>query len=376
MPEIPAVLSGVWSPGPISSGHAAFGAKCASCHKQPFRPVADETCTDCHKSVEKHPMGEAAHADLFKGMRCASCHAEHRENPVAVRNDQSRCVACHGDIKASAAKATIANIHDFAVDHPPFRLTTKYGQDGRPAIRMLPGPGLKEESGLKYSHKVHLAKGGVSSPQGNTVMACRDCHRLEPNGMRFAPVSMKRDCQQSGCHSLDYDEPGEGEAPHGSERDVIERLRGYYLKWLSASKENMAECNGIATENPAELSMSCASELARRNAGANLFDKKLGCGECHTIQAADDPDTPWKIAPVNINRDWYANSVFPHAKHEMTACTACHDKTNSSTSADIAMPTMEKCRECHGGDKPAKGKVAGTCQDCHRFHGEKHAAKE
>lgn len=376
--SLPVTLTDSWSPGPLSGGHGVFGAKCSSCHQRAFRAISDDACTACHKKVGKHLTDDALHASLFKDVRCTECHVDHKGAAGLTRHDSSRCVACHGDIKSRSAKTTVANVHEFSTDHPPFRITVQNGKDGRPVIRALQNQKGKalEQPGLKFSHQVHLDKNGVSSPEGDTVMSCHDCHRPDEPGIHFEPMTMKKTCQQSGCHGLDFTAPVEGMVPHGSEREVMNRMRSYYAKWLVSAPENMAECghNG-SPENSPQRTLACAAELAQRNAAASLFSKNAGCAECHEIAASDDSEVPWKVTPVRLNRNWHAKSVFSHAKHDTTDCTACHDKTNSKTSADIAMPTIEKCRECHVGDQPVKGKVRSTCDSCHRFHGGGDAVK-
>lgn len=375
--SLPLTLTGSWSPGSMSGGHGLFAEKCSSCHQHPFRAVQDEACSGCHKDVERHMGDDALHAGLFKDLRCADCHVDHKGEAGLMPYDSSRCVACHANIKKKSPAASITDIHSFSADHPPFRIALRNGKDGEQVIRVRQDvkEQVSDKPGLKYSHRVHLDKAGVSSPQGDTVMACRDCHRLGEAGTHFEPMSMKKTCQQSDCHGQDFTAPVEGEVPHGSEREVMIRLRGYFTKWLADSPEYLAECDleGVPGSQ-AQRSLLCADELARKNAAASLFRKDLECGECHEIEASDNPEVPWKISPVRINRDWHAGSVFPHNRHDTMGCEGCHDKENSESSADISMPNIGKCRECHVGDRPLRKKVGSTCYSCHRFHGGADAA--
>jgi hypothetical protein len=360
--SLPVTLRDSWNPGHMSSGHRALEKQCSVCHQQGFRAVPDKACKACHKNSEKHTSNDAQHGVLFKTLHCTECHRDHKAAAGLMPYDSARCIACHGDIKARSAKANIPNVHEFTRDHPPFRITLR----GERPLKVQPTPSLREAPGLKFSHQVHLDKRGIKSPEGDTVLNCADCHRPDKGG--FKPITMKQSCQQSGCHELYYAEPADGTVPHGSELEAMNKLREFFVHWLAASAENRASC-GADAGNQLELALACADDLARKNAATSLFDKKDGCGECHEIIAKpENTEVPWKISPLHINLKWYKNAVFPHEKHTSTECRSCHDKANSKSSADLAMPPIEKCRECHVGDRTTRGKVSSACDSCHQFH--------
>jgi hypothetical protein len=371
--DLPVTLTGAWDAGPLSGGHSIFGAKCSTCHKRPFQAVSNEACSGCHKNVVNHLANDDLHASAFKDVRCTDCHLDHKGKAGLVVHDASSCVTCHGDIKDRNPRTTLADIHDLS-NHPSFRLSL---WDGKNAARVRQGDKeqLVEKPGLKYSHKVHLDKEGVSSPGGNTVMVCTDCHKTDESGRHFEPMSMKKTCQQSGCHELYFGEPVEGDVPHGSVRVTLDRIREFYAKWLVDSPANMAECKS-GGGNSARRVLDCASDLARENAGASLFRDNLDCGECHEIEQSGDAEVPWKIVPLHLKHDWQPGAMFPHSRHDTMNCTECHDKMNSKTSADVSMPTIEKCRECHAGNREVAGKIRSSCDSCHQFHqGVKQASK-
>jgi hypothetical protein len=367
---LPVTLTESWNPGPLSGGHTIFSAKCSTCHQKAFRGVSDKVCADCHKQVKHHLEADNLHTGKFKNSRCTHCHQDHKGENGLVNHNSAQCVDCHGNIKAVKADTQLADVHDFKSDHPAFHITLR-DENQITRVKQDDKAKLIEKSGLKYSHKVHLAKTGVSTPQGDTVMQCKDCHKLEESGNHFAPMTMKKTCQQSGCHFLDFTEPVEGNVPHGSEREVMNRLREFYIKWLTDTPENRKSCH---SGSDVRGILACADELARINADTTLFKRhaapkeKLECGECHEIQPSEDRDVPWKITPLHINRDWQPGATFSHAKHFTMNCTDCHDKMNSKTSEDIAMPGITKCRECHVGNQSVKGMIRSSCEGCHRFH--------
>jgi len=365
---LPVTLTDSWNPGPFPDGHSVFGAKCSTCHQRAFRPVSDEACAGCHKQVATHLTNDDLQAKTFKDVRCTSCHPDHWGKTGLVLHDSSRCVACHGNIESKKTSTKLDDVHDFGTGHPQFHITFPVGKMVA-RIRLDEKNKLAEKPGLKLNHQVHLDKKGLLTPKGNIVMVCRDCHKIEESGQHFAPMTMKETCQQSQCHVQYFTEPVEEVAPHGPERDVLNRLRESYAKWLVGSPaESKAACKPASgAGNAARRTLDCANDLARKYA-ATFFKENLECGQCHEIEQSGNNDVPWKVAPVHVNRDYQPNAVFPHSKHNTVDCTECHDKVNSKPSAEIAMPAIEKCRECHTGDRSARRKIRSTCDSCHPFH--------
>lgn len=365
-------FSEYWNVGLMSHGHRSFGTKCVSCHQSPFEVVADKACLTCHET-SRHIPEKTLNDRVFNKMRCVDCHSDHRG--VATRHLNAQCASCHSDIKAKNSKSKRANIHDFSVDHPAFSLTLQTGHEAGDVKRVLQQDKVKitENSGLKFSHQVHLDKEGISSPQGDTVMVCKDCHQLDEAAARFKPIAMKKSCQQSGCHSLDFTPPvPDRSLPHGSERKLMETLKEYYAK--ASIDEMLAEttrrCGDAPTvgNNLLERALSCVDHKVKINTDA-LFKEQDGCGECHEIiLQPENKENPWKIKPVNITRHWLSNARFPHGKHSAAKCTECHSKEDSKKSSDVSIPDIAKCRQCHAGKKMVKGKISSSCETCHIFH--------
>ena len=198
---LPVRLTESVNPGPLSAGHAVSGMKCSACHQRAFRGVTDAACTKCHERVSAHLSAHSQHADRLGETRCTHCHASHEGKADAIRDGSSRCVGCHKRVEG-----TVAEARDFGSSHPPFHLTVPAGRKVlrvREDEKKMP----PEKAGLKFSHQVHLDKEGVSSPDGRTVLNCRDCHKLEESGMHFAPMEMEMTCQQSRCHRLRFADP-------------------------------------------------------------------------------------------------------------------------------------------------------------------------
>ncbi len=377
--KLPVSFLDLWNIGHMSSGHHSLASKCSTCHEKPFQPVADKACMSCH-TTRHHIADPVLFEKAFRNKRCADCHPDHRGDLPIERLDK-QCVSCHGNIKAINPRASHTSIQDFSVDHPDFKLTLKTGHGERDFREVTQIGNVKEKSGLKFSHLVHLNKKGISTPDGDTVMVCQDCHLPDDAGLRFNPISMEKSCQQSGCHALDFDPPvADRPLPHGSVPKLMDTLREYYAK--AAVDEMLTsgtrECAGEPTtgKNLLERVQSCA----KNQVGANLhklFTSKEGCVECHEVSPQpENADEPWKVHAIQITQHWLRHAAFSHSRHATSRCTDCHDKENSRSSGDISIPDIKKCRTCHVGAKEVKGKVSTSCEACHVFHRDEDAVNK
>ncbi len=364
--DLPVTFTQSLNPGPLSRGHRLFEGRCSTCHDRAFRGVADAACTQCHEQVGGHLAADSRAAHRLEGVRCADCHPAHAAKRETLMKGASVCLSCHRNGEVADARAA-----DFGHDHPPFGLSVPLG-DGAIRVTLDSGGSPSEQSGLRFSHKVHLMKEGVSTPSGDTVLTCPDCHVLERSGDHFAPMEMERSCQQSGCHRIRLPSPSRPLVRHGPVEEVMNTLRLDYAQWLGGGPAaRLRRCAPLAeTDNPVRQTLDCIHRLADENAGSSLFrttGKNLECALCHEITATGTPDSPWSIAPVRTRHDWQPKALFRHSKHGTLACVECHDKSGSEKSEDVAFPQIEKCRECHAGAEAA-GKIGSRCQDCHTFH--------
>ena len=89
---------------------------------------------------------------------------------------------------------------------------------------------------------------------------------------------------------------------------------------------------------------------------------KPRCEFCHTLTYAPDklPDVALTAIPIR----WLPHSTFDHGVHRMVACTECHKATQSQKTADVLLPSIATCRECH---RTAGGARSG-CVECHLYH--------
>ncbi len=373
----------VWNPGPILLAHQPIGQQCSACHEVAFQHVPDRACLQCHASIGHHVGPELQPAALFEGARCTTCHKEHKGAKPTHRDDDRFCVDCHRDIAARIKAPGSANVGDFAGDHPPFRLTVP--RSGALA-RVRQGRGtITQSSNLVFPHDVHLDPRGVRSPgKGRVKLECSACHQPDASKRTFEPISMGKHCQE--CHRLEF-EPAvtTREVPHGKPADAVTVIEEFYANLaLKGVPDSFQKAFGVPGEgllrrvgDPSPAQRQNALRIASRKADQvtrELFEVRV-CKTCHAVTPDKAPDAahaPWRIAAVRTSNEWMPHARFDHRSHAASKCADCHAVAKSKSSSDVAMPTIDTCRECHGGSKPVATKVTSNCLLCHGFHESRH----
>ena len=377
-------LDAFWNPGQISPAHQNFGSQCRLCHDRPFERVRDVSCLACHTTVGDHIADKGLQHDAFNGQRCATCHKDHQGPSGMKKVDAIGCVECHDNIKAYAAKSKLDDIGDFADKHPPFKLSMVQA-DGAPGSlptvkRVAQTPALKNPNGLKFPHDVHLAKAGIKSPtgerakQGRVVLECANCHVHNAAGDGFETVRMEKNCQ--GCHRLAVSpQAPERQMPHGKPADVAVAVREMYASLaLDRYPVQLTTVNSLLqrpADKPIPAQLIPASRWIQEQTQASLlqmFESPKGvCLTCHQITPKAEAGD-WLVAPVVYTHQWLPKSRFSHLQHKNAACESCHAAAKSKDAADILIPDIDSCRNCHTGSKPSGNKVLSTCDSCHGFH--------
>jgi len=377
--NLPIALDESWNPGPISAAHKSIATDCRQCHSKPFIQVEDTACTACHKNIGDHSENKAIQAGMFGETRCASCHLEHKANRALTKSNPGLCVDCHGHLKgrmADLTKIPLDDIHDFSKDHPAFKLSMQIGSKPTDIVRIAQSDkaNLKENSGLKFPHDVHLAANGVKSPNGLITMQCNSCHLPDEAGVRFKPVSMQEHC--ASCHRLEF-EPAvtSRQVPHGDVANVMTTLREFYgTQSINETPIDVATIDGLLRrpdQTVAKAERTSAVTWANKKANViatDLFEVRV-CVTCHQVTPdKNNADEPWIIAPVNITQHWLPKNNFAHSQHSNSSCDSCHNVAQSKKSADISIPDITNCQGCHSGATLARDKVTSTCESCHGFH--------
>lgn len=376
MAQASAVGDRFWNPGALMLAHQPIETQCAACHEVAFRHVQDRACLECHSKVGHHVGPEFTPAALFAGARCATCHRDHKGVKTTHRDDDRFCVQCHRDIRAHANSTAAMNVSDFAKSHPAFRIALPTA-NAIQRVRQESGP-LTQQTDLAFPHATHLDPRGVKSPsKGRVKLECRSCHQPDASKRGFEPISMAKHCQE--CHTLQF-EPAvtAREVPHGKPADAVTVIGEFYASLaLKGEPDSFQKAFGVPGEGllrrvgePSTGEREAALSLATRKAqkvAREMFEVRV-CKTCHRVGGAPD----WKIAPVRASHRWMPRAEFDHKVHAQTPCSDCHDVATSRRASDVAMPTIARCRECHGGSRPVEGKVTSNCLLCHAFHDARH----
>ncbi|MFO1193518.1 MAG: cytochrome c3 family protein [Rhodoferax sp.] len=383
-------LDTFWNPGPVSSAHQTFANDCRSCHDQPFARVADTACASCHKTTGTHVADRRLDQAAFQGQRCASCHKEHQGAAGMRTVDAVGCAQCHGNLRAYAPQSTLPDVSDFGRQHPPFRLSVRLPGEPPQVQRVAQTPALRNDTGLKFPHDIHLARAGIQSPTGpastggRVVLECANCHRPDASGARFEPVRMARDCQ--GCHRLSVDpQAPEREVPHAPVAEVAVAVREVYAALaVDRIPVSLVTVNSLLQRpqaQPAPAVTMSAGRFVQQQSERALFSMMEGpqgvCKTCHQVDrlaggtraGGGTPALPaWQVRPIVSTDHWLPKSRFSHVQHQNARCTDCHDAAGSKSAADILIPDLASCRTCHAGPKAEAPRVASGCDSCHGFH--------
>ncbi|MFT7289542.1 MAG: hypothetical protein ACI87W_003679 [Halieaceae bacterium] len=381
----------LWSSGPLSPVHAAAGLAqdCSGCHQKLFVMVEDQVCTQCHSAIQEHGDVEDFPGIGFAGERCATCHREHNEPPRLVLGDNAQCVACHAspqDWRAPGDDHPLPVQAFTASAHPEFRLSHWEPLGAGAALgwqlqrdRMGAGP-VANQSGLKFSHAVHLDGDQVRSADGERALVCDNCHRAKGDGEHFEPVTMDGHCRS--CHALNFDpfDP-DIDLPHGNTRAAFEAMEAHFIREFtdpllraerSRQKPRRLPGKRFAAASCAGDGLHCGRAEAAREAAYQFADS--GCVTCHDVQdtGSDAAIDRWFVQPVKLTTDWYSQSRFSHRKHRFLdgkrgdpGCLACHPANSSTVAADVLIPAQENCLDCHNA---VWDNDIASCATCHRFH--------
>ncbi|MBX9858795.1 MAG: cytochrome c3 family protein [Sphingomonas sp.] len=392
-----------WSSGPLSDAHHALEGKCESCHVKAFVSVRDDTCRTCHKQVHDHaPLARQALARASPGAgdrflrdvahffgkegagACVDCHTEHEGAGAMPPTRQAFCSDCHADLKRQLADTKLGNAGDFGKVHPQFSPVVMTAPGEKPVLqRVSLDAGPKENSGLKFPHKLHLSgSGGVArmaqrlgAQNGfGSALACKDCHTPSADGTRFLPVSMERNC--AACHSLGFEQIGGTVRTlrHGAPEQVIADLRAFYRSTPATRPIDLggmvrrrpgdnAQGQVARVYNAAAISRPASAEAAIRA----VFSKGGACYDCHVIAPPSASGKGWDVVPVHQSLRYMFHGWFDHAAHRTEKCESCHAAPQSTEAADLLVPGIKTCRTCHGGEA-SSAKVPSSCAMCHRYH--------
>ena len=379
-----------WSTGPLTSAHAqATHNNCNVCHEKFFAAVPDRTCLHCHAAIRDHV--DTPHRQIVGTLgqqTCGQCHREHDAAQASLINRADRlCVGCHGDPSLNFESVSLEHVRQFASGgHPEFKATLLQASQapGRSlsettwrSIR-VPLAKASQQSNLTFSHEAHLA--GAPVTREGEPLKCRDCHVLAADGARFVPISMAGAC--ASCHSLTFDEEvTDRQLPHGNPQAAVAMLEDYYVRKAVDPARAVVQVRRLLPDRTQRdqgctaATLDCGLRNAS-NAVEQFFNGNRGCAECHRIEDSHrGPDTDrFVVAPVRLTQDFFPDMHFSHKAHQVqkgltgdAACEACHNVRHSKSSADVRLPGLDRCLQCHA-DRVAADRVELRCVSCHVYH--------
>lgn len=376
----------VYSSGPLSASHAAFGKNCETCHVHSIwgfrKEVKDGACLTCHDAPAHHPE------KVSFTPQCGACHVEHKGAVQLASTPDLGCTQCHADLKANlktASTAYVTDIQGFDGHHPEFAVLRPGGGD----------PGK-----VKLNHLKHLVP-KLAGPNGPVQMECGDCHR--PAGMEgtwpyatqggmpgevpapvkvaarayMAPIRYNDQC--AGCHvkDLQFDKRFEEPVPHDKVDVVQAFLVRKYTDYFASHPNALSEPVTPERMLPGKFNPEPKIPHTREewiSYQVELSDRLLwgkGCKLCHTIVPREGaaPDAVPDVAPSNTPVRWLKHAEFDHQAHRLLTCTACHTKSpTSQETADVLIPGIASCRDCHRQAGPRHDAASGSCSECHSYH--------
>jgi hypothetical protein len=392
----------IYSKGPLSSAHAVLTKNCQVCHLREtnFRAhVPDKACLSCHDAPVHSQRQTFTPA-------CSSCHVEHVGRPRLAETADVGCAQCHADLQTKDGPPQIdPHVSNFDNTHPEFA-----------ALR----EGRKDPGTIRLNHFAHLHL-TLRDPRGRVVqLACDDCHRptnlqqpwpysvaeVQPASQQPIDVGLA-DTQQrkrrsitasagaymtriryvnqcAACHALQFDQLILQPAPHDQPQVVHAFITSKYQEYIQIHPEavrlpvraiDQVAIPGLPAEalRPTpiaslQLASSPAEWVQLRSQEAERLLWNKNCKLCHASTEHEGQGLPQSVKAI-IPPRWLPRSEFDHEAHRMLACVSCHTGIlNSRQTADINIPGIALCRECHKQGGASQLAADGRCFECHSYH--------
>jgi len=369
----------VYSSGQLSHAHAVFTQQCALCHVPQAgafaAQVTDKACLACHDA----PLH---HANQTLTPACATCHDEHKGAMRLRDTADATCTQCHGQLRTR--------------DDQPHYLTSITGFDGKHPEFAALRSGMVDPGGVRLNHYVHLQPTLMGPNNTRVQMTCDDCHRSTAAGVwpygaaeahpvatsdpgpnrshdqaYMSPLEFAKHC--AACHTLQFDKRfGDDQVPHDKPEVVHAFLLKRFREYIAAHPSAVHEVSPPDRQIPERVRLPRVArdafewvEFRVDDAEWLLYAKT--CKQCHTLRPTSG-SLP-EVAKSNLTTRWLTHAEFDHHAHRMMFCTACHTRTpDSRETADVLLPGIQTCQQCHRPEGPAKEAAEGRCFECHQYH--------
>ena len=331
--------------GSLAGPHAILTNNCAACHavQSAFgREVTDQACLACHD-------GPVHQTQQIFTPACTDCHVEHQGSFRLASVRDEGCTQCHSSLQTKDRRSTFASsLTSFNSDHPEFA-----------PLRA----GYRDPGTIAFGHQTHL-KPDLRGPHGPVQLKCIDCHTRQQAAM--VPVDYQQHCAE--CHPLQFDQRFPEPVPHKKpsivRAFVVQRFTDYIAK--HPGEVRLADPGDPRIlRPPLGPARNAAEWVSRRVADSERLLWRKTCKECHTLNFQGDATLP-EVAQAAIAARWLTHASFDHEAHQAIACTECHSRaTTSRETADVLLPGIETCRQCH---RPGRAAAESRCFECHVYH--------
>jgi hypothetical protein len=282
--------------------------------------------------------------------RCVDCHVEHRGLTRLAGGSNQQCAQCHSDLKTKSGKLTVnAHISSFE-DHPQFAAVQK----------------AQDPVGFKFNHAKHMDLGQTCSGCHPPADASQGMTKPEPHSHVSARALMAIPTYANTCmpcHALNFDDKDTDAAPHDKPAVVDQFVKDSLTKYIAAHPGDLGKDG------------SPGSQAAWVKFKIDADEKQLWgttCAQCHNMGPADASSGLPTVPAANVTARWFSHASFDHSAHQALTCASCHPKAaKSMSSADMLLPGVEVCRNCHASGNSSAGDTCGTCHQYHDWSKEK-----
>ena len=369
-----------YSSGPLSPAHAVFTQQCSLCHVGRagafFKEVSDEACLTCHD-------GPMHHGNQIFTPKFSSCHVEHKGAVRLAATADASCTQCHARLQTREGRPHYAaSIAGFDRGHPEFSPLAK---------------GRVDPARIRLNHYLHL-QSNLVGPDGKRVqMSCEDCHRSAGEEGRWpyagelvgavdsdgrtarvrrsaafmAPIRFANHC--AGCHTLQFDRRfGNQQVPHDKPEVVHTFLTKQFQGYIAANPSAIHQFEPANRQLPERVRVprvarNTSEWVQFRTEDAEWLLWTKTCKQCHLLNSMEGA-LP-QVAPSAISSRWLEHAEFDHSAHRMMSCTACHTRVfESHDTADLLLPGIQTCQECHRDKESFREVAEGRCFECHQYH--------
>jgi hypothetical protein len=235
-----------------------------------------------------------------------------------------------------------------------------------PGIHDWQGRGLRCED---CHDAANVVTGKLARPGLAQHAPCDDCHKAE---FEKPPGPLCRVCHTS----VDPTMKGASPLVAYPSRGIVQALASTFAHRVHLDRGRMEAATGHH--------VSCSDCHARDAKSRDpLLPGHAACLGCHESNARVKAALPMtKCGGCHLQRDVEiqrgrifitGDLTFAHSSHEVdrtgapVPCTTCHDNVDQSSSRnDMAVPSMERCAQCHDDSRRSPDRVRmRNCRTCH-----------